>query len=104
MKRILIALLLLAAISAAISAQTPAKKTITAFTEKMQKIDGFLPLYVNADDSRVYIEVTQFNREFLYLVSLPTGVVRCVTVTPGWSAATRSHMPGNDSRTGSVSR
>lgn len=74
MKRILIALLLFAATASAISAQTPPKKTISAFTEKMQKIDGFVPLYVNSDDGKIYLEVTRFNYEFLYLVSLPTGV------------------------------
>ena len=55
-------------------AQAPAKKTISSFTEKMQKIDGFVPLYVNADDGKIYIEISRFNKEFLYLVSLPTGV------------------------------
>ena len=59
-------------------AQTPqqsaAKKTITAFTEKMQKIDGFQPLYINQDDGKIYLEITRWNKEFLLLASLPTGV------------------------------
>lgn len=50
------------------------KKNISAFTEKMQKIDGFIPLYLNADDGRMYLEISRFNQEFLYQVSLPTGV------------------------------
>ncbi len=74
MKRILIAFLLLASFNNALSAQANAKKTISAFTEKMQKIDGFVPLYVSVDDGKIYLEVTRFNYEFLYLVSLPTGV------------------------------
>lgn len=74
MKRILIAFLLLASFNNAHSAQANAKKTISAFTEKMQKIDGFVPLYVSVDDGKIYLEVTRFNYEFLYLVSLPTGV------------------------------
>ncbi len=40
----------------------------------MQKIDGFMPVYFNADDGKVYLEISRFNAEFLYLVSLPTGV------------------------------
>jgi hypothetical protein len=74
MKRILIAFLLLASLNYALSAQANAKKTISAFTEKMQRIDGFVPLYVSVDDGKIYLEVTRFNYEFLYLVSLPTGV------------------------------
>ncbi len=74
MKRILIAFLLLASLNYALSAQAYAKKTISAFTEKMQRIDGFVPLYVSVDDGKIYLEVTRFNYEFLYLVSLPTGV------------------------------
>lgn len=54
--------------------QLAAKKTVTAFTEKMQKIDGFQPLYINQDDGKIYLEVTRWNKEFLLLASLPTGV------------------------------
>ena len=50
------------------------KKNISAATEKMQKIDGFVPLYLNADDGKIYLEISRFNKEFLYQVSLPTGV------------------------------
>src|SRR5580765_3759073 len=60
----------------AISAQAPApaKRTIASVTEKLQKIDGFMPLYVDGDNGKIYIEITRLNQEFLYLVSLPTGV------------------------------
>jgi predicted Zn-dependent protease len=54
--------------------ETPQKKTISAFTDKMQKIDGFVPLYLNAEDGKIYLEIPKFNSEFLYQVSLPTGV------------------------------
>lgn len=50
------------------------KKNISAFTEKLQKINGFVPLYLNADDGKIYFEISRFNHEFLYQVSLPTGV------------------------------
>ena len=77
MKRIISAFALLVSLTLVSYTQTSSpttKKTITAFTEKMQRIDGFIPMYVNSDDGRIYIEVTRFNFEFLYLVSLPTGV------------------------------
>ena len=44
------------------------------FTKKLQKIDGFMPLYLNAQNGKIYLEVSRFNREFLYQISLPTGV------------------------------
>ena len=54
--------------------QTPARRSISSVVEKMQKIDGFMPIYINADDGKIYIEIGRFNTEFLYLVSLSTGV------------------------------
>ncbi len=42
--------------------------------DKLQKIEGFVPLYIDGDSGKIYIEITRWNQEFLYLVSLPTGV------------------------------
>ena len=53
---------------------SPPIKKFNEFTEKLQKIDGFVPLYLNAQNGKIYIEVSRFNQEFLYQVSLPTGV------------------------------
>ncbi|MBS1768815.1 MAG: zinc-dependent metalloprotease [Acidobacteria bacterium] len=50
------------------------KKTFASAVEKTQKIDGFIPLYIDRENGKVFMEVTRFNKEFLYLVSLPTGV------------------------------
>jgi hypothetical protein len=73
MNRLLLILLL--AVSVNSVAQTPPpRKTVASITEKAQRIDGFIPLYVNSEDGKIYLEITRFNREFLYLVSLPTGV------------------------------
>lgn len=74
MKRIFIAFYLMVSLAAAASAQTPAKKTIASITEKLQKIDGFVPLYFDSDGGKIFIEISRLNKEFLYLVSLPTGV------------------------------
>ena len=76
MNRILIVFLVVVSLVAAVSSQTPApaKKTVASITEKLQKIDGFMPLYIDSDNGKVYIEIARFNQEFLYLVSLPTGV------------------------------
>jgi hypothetical protein len=61
-------------IVSAVSSQTPQRKTISAFTEKMQKIDGFVDLYLNSEEGKIYFEVSRFDSELLYLISLPTGV------------------------------
>jgi hypothetical protein len=74
MNRIAIFTVLALCLSVSLIAQTPPRKTIASVTEKLQKIDGFIPLYVNADDGKIFMEITRFNKEFLYLVSLPTGV------------------------------
>src|SRR5215213_4384168 len=42
--------------------------------EKLQKIDGFMPLYWDARNGKMYLEIARFNREFLYQVSLPAGL------------------------------
>ncbi|MBX7172342.1 MAG: zinc-dependent metalloprotease [Pyrinomonadaceae bacterium] len=54
--------------------QPQTKKTIADITAKMTKIDGFQPLYISNDDGKIYLEISRFNQEFLYQVSLPTGV------------------------------
>lgn len=74
MNRILVSIVIVVSFTFAAAAQTPPKKTISSVTEKLQKIDGFVPLYIDADAGKVYIEISRFNKEFLYLVSLPTGV------------------------------
>lgn len=78
MIRIIFALLTVFAVFAPAPAQDrkqeSPKKTISAATEKLQKIDGFVPLYLNAEDGKIYLEIPWFKREFLYQVSLPTGV------------------------------
>lgn len=50
------------------------KKNISQLTEKLQRVDGFVPIYLNAEDGKIYLEIPRFNQEFLYQVSLPTGV------------------------------
>ncbi|HEX8290015.1 MAG TPA: zinc-dependent metalloprotease [Pyrinomonadaceae bacterium] len=79
MKRLFLALLTLLSVFHFTFAQDKKtepvqKKNIAQFVEKLQKIDGFVPVYINAEDGKIYLEISRFNREFLYQVSLPTGV------------------------------
>ncbi|MBK9153963.1 MAG: zinc-dependent metalloprotease [Chloracidobacterium sp.] len=54
--------------------QEPARRSFASIVERTQKIDGFVPVYFNADDGKIFMEVPALNSELLYLVSLPTGV------------------------------
>lgn len=58
-------------ISSSVSA---AVKTISARTQGLQRIDGFIPLYWSAEDGKMLMEISRFGEEFLYQLSLPTGV------------------------------
>ena len=65
MKRTLLFIAIFACLAGHIVSQSAQRKTITAFTERMQKIDGFVPLYINSDDGKIFIEISRFNKEFL---------------------------------------
>ncbi|MDT5262562.1 MAG: hypothetical protein QOC61_1566, partial [Acidobacteriota bacterium] len=43
-------------------------------TRGLQKLDGYVPLYWDAEHGKLLMEITRFDAEFLYQVSLPTGV------------------------------
>ena len=65
MKTILSSLFIVLCLFALASAQGQGRKTISSVVEKMQKIDGFMPVYFNADDGKIYLEISRFNAEFL---------------------------------------
>jgi acetamidase/formamidase len=48
--------------------------TMAEKTAGLKKIDGLFPLYWDEAAGRLFMEVTQFDREFLYQVGLATGV------------------------------
>jgi hypothetical protein len=49
-------------------------KTIAAKTAGLQKIDGYIPLYWDAGAGKLLMEISLFNTEIIYQVSLPAGV------------------------------
>jgi uncharacterized protein DUF4953/uncharacterized protein DUF5117 len=49
-------------------------KTIGERTGGLQKIDGYMPLYWDADGGKMLMEIGRFNTEMLYQLSLPAGV------------------------------
>ncbi|HEY3841170.1 MAG TPA: DUF5117 domain-containing protein, partial [Bryobacteraceae bacterium] len=58
----------------AIFAQSPAPPTITARVAQMKKLPGFFPLYWDQHAGHMCLEIDKFDREFLYLESLPAGM------------------------------
>ena len=51
-----------------------AQQPVQSRTEKLTKFDGFLTLYWEESTGKVLMEVPRFDREFLYQVTLTTGV------------------------------
>src|ERR1700755_461307 len=68
---LLIALFALTNVSAQ---ERQAPKTFAQLTRGLQKLDGYFPLYYDAERGRLLLEIPRFDTEFLYQVSLPTGV------------------------------
>jgi len=48
--------------------------TIASKVEKLQKIDGYMPLYWQPSAGKLFMEIGRFNQEMLYQVSLPAGL------------------------------
>ncbi len=71
---IALTIFLLALSSAAQDKDKDQVKTLRARTEKLQKIDGYIPLYWDAEKGEMLMEISRFNHELLYQISLPTGV------------------------------
>lgn len=66
-------LCLIASVAAAQDADKPLP-TITTKVEKLQKIDGYMPLYWQGSAGKLFMEIGRFNQELLYQVSLPSGL------------------------------
>ena len=50
------------------------RKSFAETTRGLQKLDGYFPIYWDAEEGRLLLEISRFNSEFLYQVSLPTGI------------------------------
>ena len=76
MRRIYLLLLLSTALlsSSAAAQERSQPRTLRDATKDLQKIDGYFPLYWDAERGRLLLEIARFNQEFLYQTSLQTGV------------------------------
>ena len=59
---------------AAAQQERPARKSFDELTRGLQKLDGYFPVYWDAEEGKLLLEISRFDSEFLYQVSLPTGV------------------------------
>ncbi|HYY42807.1 MAG TPA: DUF5117 domain-containing protein, partial [Pyrinomonadaceae bacterium] len=66
-------LLLCCALCCALSAAAQ-PRSLRDRTKDLQKLDGYLPLYWDAESGKLLLEITHFDQDFLYQVSLQTGV------------------------------
>lgn len=48
--------------------------TIETYTDGFEKLDGFFPLYWDAGEGKIWLEIPRFDEDFLYVVSLPAGL------------------------------
>jgi hypothetical protein len=81
MKRFAATLVLLAACTTTPAPPSPKpvpaaaeKSAIESKTAKLQKFDGFIPLFWDAENGKLLMQISRFNEELLYQVSLPAGV------------------------------
>ncbi|MGI8566041.1 MAG: zinc-dependent metalloprotease [Pyrinomonadaceae bacterium] len=70
----MLVLLLALPIAAQDKAAVKGVKTVTEMTAGLLKIDGYVPLYWNAEEGKLLMEISRWNAEMLYQISLPTGV------------------------------
>ncbi len=61
-------------VSSAVFAQEKQDESFDKRTEKLQKIDGFMPVYWDAKSGKMLLEISRLKSEFLYQVSLPAGL------------------------------
>ncbi len=74
MPRLMIALWITVMAVPVIAQEKQQDKTIGARTAGLQKLEGYVPLYWDAANGKMLMEISRFNAEFLYQISLPTGV------------------------------
>lgn len=66
-------LILLVFLPALVFAQAKTE-TFANKIDGLQKIDGYVPLYWDAKNGKMLMEISRLNQEFIYQVSLPAGV------------------------------
>ena len=68
MRRIVLVMMLVSALALS------AAETISVKTAAMKKLDGFLPLYWDEENGKLFLEISRFGEEMLYQTGLPAGL------------------------------
>lgn len=75
MRRLFLSFIIaLVTLSSAAAQEKAERKSIGDRVRGLQKLDGYFPLYWDAETGKLLMEISRFRQEFLYQVSLPTGV------------------------------
>ncbi|MDQ3907495.1 MAG: zinc-dependent metalloprotease, partial [Acidobacteriota bacterium] len=74
MRRVCLLLSLALFMSSAAFAQGSGARSFRERTKDLQKLDGYFPLYWDAAEGKLFMEIGRFGQEFLYQTSLQTGV------------------------------
>ena len=57
-----------------LAADTKSTPTIHDFTANMKAMDGLFPMFWDAKAGRLYLQISKFDQDFLFLTSLPYGL------------------------------
>ncbi|HWQ36183.1 MAG TPA: zinc-dependent metalloprotease [Blastocatellia bacterium] len=74
MKRLLVIVFLLLMVWSVSAQESRQSGSLEAKTAKLKKLDGYIPLYWDEPNGKMWMEISRFNTEFLYQVSLPAGI------------------------------
>jgi hypothetical protein len=74
MKRLWVIVFLLLMVSSVSAQESRQSSSLEAKTAKLKKLDGYIPLYWDEANGKMWMEISRFNTEFLYQVSLPAGI------------------------------
>ena len=55
-------------------AAAAAQRTIADVTKNFEKLDGFIPMYWDRNQGKIFLQITNWDKEFLYIASLPAGL------------------------------
>src|ERR1700683_4437132 len=69
---VLLVVLLLAVVRT--EAAPPTLRSIADVTKDFEKFDGFVPMYWDKTEGKMLLQIGHWNREFLYIASLPAGL------------------------------
>lgn len=65
-------IVLMALLALGLDAAPP--KTMAEATKDFEKMDGFVPMYWDKAEGKIFLQINRWNHDFLYIASLPAGL------------------------------